>query len=96
MTPFVKTTSELEQELLRLVGENGNIRFDREYYLTYDHEEGLLIKNLTGTKTYKFYRLYSLGSKEFLGAERYEEIVRIRKNLNEFYNNYVKEEQYYL
>lgn len=89
------TVSKLEQYLLDKVSKDGNIRFMRDHYLTYDHEEGLIIKNLVNTKTYTFSRIYSRLYKDLCDTEQYENILRIRRALNEYYNTSIIEEQYY-
>lgn len=86
---------QLEQGLLNRVSKYGNIRFMPDHYLTYDHEEGLVVKNLLGTKVYPFRRIYSRLYKDLCDIEQYENILRIRKALNEYYNTTVIEEQYY-
>ena len=89
------TVSKLEQYLLDKVGKDDNIRFMRDHYLTYDHEEGLVVKNLLNTKTYTFRRIYSRLYKDLCDTEQYETILQVRKALNEYYNTSIIEEQYY-
>ena len=86
---------QLEQGLLDRVSKYGDIRFMPDHYLTYDHEEGLVVKNLLNTKVYPFRRVYSNLYKGFCDVDQYENILRIRKALNEYYKVTLIEEQYY-
>lgn len=86
---------QLEQYLLDKVSKYGSIRFMPDYYLTYDHENGLVVKNLLNTKIYPFRRIYSKLYKDLSDTELYETILRIRRALNEYYNTSIIEERYY-
>lgn len=89
------TVSELEQDLLNRVSGDGDIRFMSDHYLTYDHEKGLVVKNLLNTKIYPFRQIYSRLYKDLCGIELYESILRIRRALNIYYSITTIEEQYY-
>lgn len=86
---------QLEQYLLDKVSKYGTIRFMADHYLTYDHEKGLVVKNLLNTKIYLFRRIYSRLDKDLCDIESYETTLRIRRALNEYYNSSIIEEQYY-
>ena len=88
---------QLEQYLLDKVSKYGNIRFMPDHYLTYEHENGLVVKNLLNTKVYLFRRIYSKLYRDpsDTDTELYETILRIRRALNEYYNTSIIEEQYY-